>query len=69
MITERQELILKKVVQGYLDSGTPVGSKALASDQLVELLVLAGLYHAVSYVNNAIGIQHEDFAPGFPNVA
>src|SRR3954466_13111612 len=32
MITERQELILKKVVQGYLDSGTPVGSKALASD-------------------------------------
>jgi heat-inducible transcriptional repressor len=32
MITERQELILSKVVQGYLASGTPVGSKALASD-------------------------------------
>ena len=32
MITERQELIFKKVVQGYLASGTPVGSKALASD-------------------------------------
>jgi heat-inducible transcriptional repressor len=32
MITQRQELILRKVVQGYLESGTPVGSKALASD-------------------------------------
>jgi heat-inducible transcriptional repressor len=32
MISQRQELILKKVVQGYLDSGSPVGSKALAAD-------------------------------------
>jgi len=32
MITERQELIFKKLVQGYLESGTPVGSKALAAD-------------------------------------
>jgi heat-inducible transcriptional repressor len=32
MITERQELILRKLVEGYLASGTPVGSKALAAD-------------------------------------
>jgi heat-inducible transcriptional repressor len=30
--TPRQELILRKVVQGYLDSGQPVGSKTLAAD-------------------------------------
>jgi alkylhydroperoxidase family enzyme len=41
-------------------------SGQFAADQLVELIVLAGLYHAVSFVINAIGIQHEAFAPGFP---
>jgi heat-inducible transcriptional repressor len=30
--TPRQELILRKVVQGYLDTGQPVGSKTLAAD-------------------------------------
>jgi alkylhydroperoxidase family enzyme len=37
-----------------------------AAEQLVELIVLAGLYHAVSFATNAIGIQHEAFAPRFP---
>lgn len=32
MPTPRQELILRKVVEEYLESGQPVGSKALASD-------------------------------------
>ena len=32
MPTARQELILRKVVQEYLDSGLPVGSKTLAAD-------------------------------------
>jgi len=31
MLTPRQELILHKVVEGYLDAGQPVGSKVLAS--------------------------------------
>jgi alkylhydroperoxidase family enzyme len=38
-----------------------------APEQLVELLMLAGLYHAVSYLINAAGVQHEAFAPKFPN--
>jgi alkylhydroperoxidase family enzyme len=38
-------------------------------DQLVELIMLAGLYHAVSYMVNATGVQHEAFAPRFPTVA
>jgi len=41
-------------------------SGRFAADQLVELIVLAGLYHAVSFATNAIGVQSEAFAPGFP---
>jgi heat-inducible transcriptional repressor len=31
MLTERQELVLRRVVEEYLDAGAPVGSKALAA--------------------------------------
>jgi len=31
VLTERQELVLRKVVEGYLDEGLPMGSKALAA--------------------------------------
>ena len=36
MPTPRQELILRKVVEGYLDSGVPVGSKTLAADPALD---------------------------------
>jgi len=36
---------------------------------MVELIMLAGLYHAVSYMVNAADVQHEAFAPRFPSVA
>ena len=32
MLSERQELILRKVVEGHMEVGQPVGSKALAED-------------------------------------
>ncbi len=32
MLTERQELVLRKVVEEYLDAGTPVGSKSLSAE-------------------------------------
>jgi len=35
-------------------------------EQLVELVMLAGLYHAVSFMVNATGVQHEAHAPRFP---
>lgn len=41
-------------------------SAHFAPAQLVELIMLAGKYHAVSYLVNAIGIQQEAFAPRFP---
>jgi heat-inducible transcriptional repressor len=32
MLTDRQELVLRKVVQEYLDGGSPVGSKQLSAE-------------------------------------
>ena len=31
MLTERQELVLRRLVEDYLDAGAPVGSKALSA--------------------------------------
>ncbi len=39
---------------------------AFQPEQLIELIMLAGLYHAVSYLINALRIQHENGAPRFP---
>jgi heat-inducible transcriptional repressor len=36
VLTERQELILRKVVEGHLDLGGPVGSRVLADDAEIE---------------------------------
>jgi hypothetical protein len=33
---------------------------------LIECLLLVGLYHAVSFVVNGLGIEHEAHAPRFP---
>jgi heat-inducible transcriptional repressor len=32
VLTDRQELVLRRLVEGYLDAGLPVGSKALAAE-------------------------------------
>jgi len=36
-------------------------------EQLVELIMLAGLYHAVSFMVNACRVKREAFAPAFPD--
>ena len=36
-----------------------------SEEQLVELVMLTGLYHAVSFVVNALQVEAEEFAPGF----
>ena len=38
-----------------------------SAEQLVELVMLAGLYHAVSFMINAFAVQHEPAAPRFPD--
>ena len=41
-------------------------SEVYQPDQLVELIMLAGLYHAISFMVNACRIEREPFAPTFP---
>jgi alkylhydroperoxidase family enzyme len=41
-------------------------SKFFSDEQLIELIMLAGLYHAVSFVVNGLKIENEAFAPEFP---
>ena len=38
-----------------------------SAPQLVELVMLAGLYRAVSYLVNALRVAPEPFAPAFPD--
>lgn len=51
MLTPRQELILCKVVEGYMQSGQPVASKAVAADP--------GLDCAPSTVRNELALLEE----------
>ena len=41
-------------------------SAHFTAEQLIELVMLAGLYHAVSFLINACGVEHEADAPRFP---
>ncbi|MFN2425131.1 MAG: carboxymuconolactone decarboxylase family protein [Candidatus Binatia bacterium] len=41
-------------------------AQAYESEQLVELVVLAGLYHVISFATNAFAIPLEPFAARFP---
>lgn len=38
-----------------------------SGEQLIELIVLAGFYHTVSFVVNALQVEAEPFAARFPN--
>jgi alkylhydroperoxidase family enzyme len=35
--------------------------------QMIELIMLAGLYHAVSFIVNGLRVENETFAPRFPD--
>ncbi len=37
-----------------------------SSEQIIELIMVAGMYHLISYVCNGLHIELEDFAPKFP---
>ena len=41
---------------------------AFAEDQLIELIMLAGLYHAVSFMLRATRVELEKSAPRFPGI-
>jgi len=37
--------------------------------QIVELIATAGWYHLIAYICNGVGVQAEEWAPGFPAVS
>lgn len=67
----REQALLRAVDQ--LHEGATLDDEAwtalaleLAPDQVVEVLVLAGFYHTISFVVNALGVEPEAGAPRFP---
>jgi alkylhydroperoxidase family enzyme len=69
--TERDRVLLRLVDELHETSGVTddlwreLGSHFDPS-QIVELLVLCGFYHTISFVVNALGIENEPAAPRFP---
>jgi 4-carboxymuconolactone decarboxylase len=41
-------------------------SARLRADQILELVITSGWYHTISFVINAAGVQHEEWAARFP---
>lgn len=70
-----REALLVALVDELHDTGNVADPtwEALAGHygeaQLVELVALAGQYHAVSYMANALGVDREDAAERFPTSA
>jgi alkylhydroperoxidase family enzyme len=67
---ERVVLQLADALHDTGDLADAVWNEAAAvfsPPQLVELVMLAGLYHAVSFLVNALRVEREDGAPRFPH--
>jgi alkylhydroperoxidase family enzyme len=66
---------LLRMVDALHDTGTIPAElhEALAGQhapaQLIELIVLAGFYHLISFVANGAGVEHEPWAARFPVAA
>ena len=41
-------------------------SERFSADQILELVITSGWYHTISFVINAAGVQHEEWAARFP---
>lgn len=51
---------------GVSDDAWQAAASHFGPEQLVELVMIAGLYHAVSFMVNAFGVELEESAPRFP---
>ena len=70
--SREQQVLLQLVDELHVSSNLETEtwselSKLFTDEQLIELIMLAGLYHAVSFVVNGLKIENETFAPRFPN--
>ncbi|TMK40675.1 MAG: heat-inducible transcription repressor HrcA [Actinobacteria bacterium] len=61
MLTARQELILRKVVEGYLRAGQPVASKAIAAEP--------GMEYGSSTIRNELAVLEEHGLLGHPHTS
>ena len=69
--TEEQQVLLQFVDELHTTSRLADAtwselSKFFSDEQLIELVMLAGLYHAVSFIVNGLKIENESFAATFP---
>lgn len=69
--TEEERLILRLVDSLHETARLPDAlwtelAARFTPEQLIELIVLAGLYHMVSFVANGLALAPEAFAPRFP---
>ena len=67
-----EQLLLMRVVDALHDSANLTDEiwaalrQDFSEEQAVEIIMLAGLYHAVSFVVNGLRVDLEQFAPRFP---
>ncbi len=71
VFSPRERLLLKlcDALHATADVSDPLWAELArewSAEQLVELLVLAGYYHAISFVTNALRLPLEPFAERFP---
>jgi alkylhydroperoxidase family enzyme len=69
--SERERLLIRLVDQlhdsGRIDDGLwGALSASFTDEQILELVMLAGHYHMVSFIVNASGLANESFAARFP---
>jgi alkylhydroperoxidase family enzyme len=69
--TEKQALVVRLTDElhatgTWSDESWRAAAREWSPAQLVELVTLAGQYHAVSFVANTLGVALEDFAQRFP---
>jgi alkylhydroperoxidase family enzyme len=72
--TDQEQCVIALADELHASSsvGSPTWQRATSlfgSEQLIELVMLAGLYHGVSFLVNAFAVEHEAFAPRFPATA
>jgi alkylhydroperoxidase family enzyme len=72
--SDEERMVIRLADRLHATSGISEGlwqelSLVFLPEQLIELVMLAGLYHAVSFMVNAFGVQHEESTPRFPDVA
>jgi alkylhydroperoxidase family enzyme len=70
--SEEQQVLLQLVDELHVSSNLEDEtwselSKFFTDEQLIELIMLIGLYHAVSFLVNGLNIENETFAPKFPD--